>query len=115
MNGAATRVNGSRFVAIVAAVLFSLACSRGPTVAGPRPPRGAVIVVADAAASAAFIRKTPGGGAIKGWRNGTDLTSLGLEVFAAGRTWTKVEDPQGNRGWIANAFLAPEPAATIAR
>ena len=107
MDRAATRVNGSRLGAIVAAVLISLACTRSPAVAEPPTPAGAVLIIADAGASAAFIRKTPGGAAIRGWRNGTELTSLGLKVFAAGRTWTKVEDPHGNRGWIANTFLAP--------
>jgi hypothetical protein len=106
----ANRVNGSRFGVIVAAVLISLACSRSPAVAEPPTPTGAVVVVADAGARAAFVRKTPGGAAIRGWRNGTELTSLGLEVFAAGRTWMKVEDPHGNRGWIASGFLAPGPA-----
>ena len=115
MNGAATGVNGSRFGAIVAAVLISLACSRSPAVAEPPTPAGAVVVVAEAGASAAFIRRTPGGAAIRGWRNGTEMTSLGLEVLAAGRTWMKVEDPQGNRGWVADALLAPRPAEAIAR
>jgi len=100
---------------LVLAALICLACGRRPYDQPARPPEpGSVLVVTNAGSRGAFVRRTPGGAALKGWKNGTALILLGPEVLERGRTWTKVRAPNGEHGWIASDFLAVESAPSLA-
>lgn len=115
-------------------VVLVAACASGspatPTTAPPTPTTAAAVItwptplpvptatlaadramVANTGSQGVFIRKTPGGEAIRGWNDGSVMQVVGADQQSGGRAWRNVKDPSGNVGWIAAEFLVPAPAA----
>jgi SH3-like domain-containing protein len=47
----------------------------------------------------------PDGWVIQVWQEGTTVKYLGEDQPIDGRIWKRVEDPDGNVGWIADEYL----------
>lgn len=84
-----------------------------PTV--PRPPAiGQRLQVANTGNDGVNLRRDPGqnGERIKTVREGTVVDVVGADQVIDGTIWRNVRDTQGDQGWIAANFLAPEGTAS---
>jgi hypothetical protein len=84
--------------------------SPAPSTPSVAPAAAVSLVVVEVGSQGVSIRTEPSTGArIRAWPEGTAVAWLGEEQEAAGRSWKKVRDPDGNIGWIAADYLAEGP------
>jgi len=70
------------------------------------------LVVVDAGPAGVLLRATPGSGdRLKVLQDGAELSSLGEEQQAEGRSWQRVKDADGTEGWVASEFLGTGSAS----
>lgn len=73
------------------------------------PSTGTYYLIANTGGEGAYIRTAPGYSApgIVAHPDGTGVASSGERAEVEGETWLRVQDAQGNVGWISDRWLSP--------
>jgi hypothetical protein len=79
-------------------------------------PAPTALYVANTQGQGAVLRSAPGTGErVAGLAEGTRVSPQGEEQELNGKKWLRVQDPNGQAGWIAAELLVATPQAAPAR
>jgi len=82
----------------------------------PTSPPPIALFVANTDGSGVYLRRTAGDAErIKAWGDGTRMLVVGADETNGGQTWKRVQDPDGNVGYVPSAYLSGAPVARPTR
>jgi S1-C subfamily serine protease len=89
--------------------------SAGPPAPEPTAPPPIALYIANTDGSGVYLRRTAGDAErIKAWGDGTRMLVVGADETAGGQTWKRVQDPDGNVGYVPSRYLSGAPVAPVA-